>query len=692
MTTGNESLTRLLKPRTIAVVGLSDASVVRDYIAPTLDGDAEVFFVHPKHDSVLGRPACPDLKSVGRPLDAVLTVTGPRATAEIVEQAADLGAGGVVSVSTGFAEKDAEGAGLQARVVAAARRSGMAVVGPNGLGYINVPDRISLTVASPHKRRPGGISVVSHSGAVLSGIAMAAWNHPGCGLNLLVSAGNEAVTDLADYVDFLAADPDTRAIGLVIEKIRRPEAFFAAARRAVEAGKPIVALKLARGERSQKMAQSHTGALTGDAWVYDVALRQAGVALARGPEELVDRLALADQLDPSRWSRVDGLAVITLTGGFASMSYDLATEEGLTLPPLTDLEPWVRANFPGITVANPLDTASSGTNWPELVRRYATAPETDALLFIHPLSDEDEAPFAARLVEEFAQAAQEAGQPFVVANCSGGPGRFVLDRLPAGRVAAGRGLHPTLRGLATMGAFVRYREAVRDAAAPVPPLPRPSATVDGSMLSFAASMELLESAGIPVAPYHLVPAGASTVRVPFAGPYVVKLADVAHRTEHGAVRAGVGAADLPKVVTELRDLAAAGGLPPLVVVQPRIASIGEAFVGIKGAGELGPMVVFGLGGVLVEALNRVGGRMAPLTRDDARSLIDEFADLKLMHGFRGRPAWDLDALTDILVAAGRLAVASRDWLDSAEANPLIYGPSGFLAVDALCLTRGEGTP
>ena len=115
---------------------------------------------------------------------------------------------------------------------------------------------------------------------------------------------------------------------------------------------------------------------------------------------------------------------------------------------------------------------------------------------------------------------------------------------------------------------------------------------------------------------------------------------------------------------------------------------GEALLGIQGESELGPLVVLGLGGVFVEVLNRVAGRMAPFGTDVARELVEEFADLKVMHGFRGRPGWDLDALADILVAAGRLAARGRDWIATLDINPLIYGPGGFAAVDALLLLRG----
>jgi acetate---CoA ligase (ADP-forming) len=693
-------LARLLRPSTIAFVGLSDNSHFCRTVRPTFDGDAEIFMVNPRHDTVLGRPTVPSLTDLGRPVDAVLSCMSAERTTELIEETAGLDVGGVVLIANGFAEVGGEGEALQARLTAAARAAGVAAIGPNGLGFINVPHRVSLTIASHHKRRPGGMSIVSHSGAMLSGAAMAAWSYPDSGLNVLVSAGNEAVTDLADYVDYFVTDPETKAIGLILEKIRRPEEFFAAVDRATDAGKPIVVLKLARTEQSQQMAASHTGALTGDAWVYDAALRQAGVALAYDVEELIDRLALFDQLPPHRWTSVSALGVVTRTGGFASLCADLAVAEGVPIAPLENYKPWLAERVPGVTVPNPLDAASFGAaTWTEIIHKYVADPGLDAIFMIQPTSDEDISyrdGVALSPVLDYAEAAAQVAKPCVIANCSGVPGDWI-ERYLRGAVVRGRGLRPSLRGLATMGAFVRHRAAQRIPAVARPPLPRPGAEPvrqrEGLMLPFAATMNLLAEHGIPVAPYHLVgpEADAAWVQPPFGGPYVVKLADVAHRTEHDAVRLRVEADRLAAAVAELRAIAARDHLAASVAIQPMLQASGEALLGIQGESELGPLVVLGLGGVFVEVLNRVGGRMAPFTTEVARELIEEFADLKVMHGFRGRPGWDLDALAGILVAAGQLAACGREWIATLDINPLIYGPDGFGAVDALLLLRDPCT-
>ena len=511
-------LRRLLVPRTVALVGLSDTSPFGPTVAPLLDaGTAEIIMVTPRYPSVFGRTTVPSLTEVGRPVDAVMSFMSAERTVALVEEAADLDVGGLVLVAGGFAETNADGDVLQGRLRAAAERSGLEIVGPNGLGFINVRHGIPMTIASAHRRRPGGISIVSQSGAMLSGVAMAAWAYRGCGLNVLVSAGNEAVTDLAAYVDYLVDDPETKAIGLVIEKIRRPEAFFAAARRAVEAGKPIVALKLARSARTQEMAASHTASLTGDAWVYDVALRQAGVELAYDPEELVDRLALFDQIPEDRRSPIEKLAVVTMTGGFASLTADLATAEGVDVPALDSFRPWVRETLPGITVPNPLDTTGLGAAmWKEIVTRYIESDETDSLMVIHPVAEED-APQGGTIVKDLGEAVAGSDKPVVLANCSGVPGEWAMQGTGPG-VAAGRGLRGTLRGLATLGHFHRLRSDLPPVAGQVPGAGRPAAAAiqvaEGLMLPFAAGMDLIAAHGIPTAPYRLIGEGQRRRRRP----------------------------------------------------------------------------------------------------------------------------------------------------------------------------------
>jgi len=687
------SLDRLLSPRTVAIVGASESSVASQTVSGIVDHpDVASFFVNPRRDTVFGRPAHASLTALDSPIDAVLCLLPALAATEVVEEAAALDVGGVVLVAGGFAEASDDGAELQRRVLAAASAVGMPVVGPNGVGFVNATRDIELTFLPKFDRRVGGVSMVAHSGAMLEAFAACAHRAGGVGLHLMISAGNEAVTDMADYLDYLVDDPQTRVIALGLEKIRRPDAFFAAAARARAAGKPIVVLKLGRTARSQQMARSHTGTVTGDSWVYDVAFRQAGILLAYDVDELVDRLQFFEQLPNEQWSEVKGLAVLTGTGGFASLAADLAVSESVDVPEVERLSEWIGSVVPGAEFANPLDATgfivSRPEIWDQVIETYSDAPEFDAFVYLSQFADWDLR--SRRFSDQFAVAAKRTDKPFIVSPLAGLAGGWVDEYRRDYDVAVGNGLRGTFRGLNTMAEFVRGRsDAAVRSASEVARIAEPvDDWVDSAgtrILSFAATMSLLSGNGIPVAPYDLVTLSDSATYVPsFEGPYVAKLADVPHRTEHDAVLLGLDAATLPGAIEQLRAIATQKGLPTTVAVQRMLEGLGEVFVGLTGSSELGPVVAFGLGGVYVEIVRDVSGRCAPLSALDASELLSEFDRFGVLDGFRGARTWDRSALESLLVAAGDLVAGGREWIGELDINPLIVTSAGPVAVDAVC--------
>ena len=685
------SLERLLRPKSVAVVGANDTSTMSQTVASVVEHEVEAYLVNHKYDTVFGQRTYPSLADLPHPVDAVLSLLSAPATVTVAEQAADLGAGGLVVVASGFAELGEEGAELQRRLCAAAERGQLPVVGPNGVGYLDVGRGLEMTFLPRFERRAGGVSLVAHSGALLEAFAASAYRTGGVGLNLMISAGNEAVTDVADYLDYLVDDAATRVIVLAVEKIRRPDAFFAAAARARQAEKPIVALKLGRSDRARRMALSHTGTVTGDAWVYDVAFAQAGIAIASEVDELVDRVQFLEQLPSQKWSPVRGLAVLTGTGGFAAMTADLAVTEQIDVPEVERLTDWIADVVPGATCANPLDATGFVTSrpeiWEQVIETYAAAPEFDAFIYLSQFAAWDTR--SRRFSDRFVAGSAQSDKPFLVSPLAGQAGAWVDEYRAEHGVAVGNGLRGTLRGLQTMAAFARSRPdaAVRSAES-VPRLALPGGGIvdraAAPMLGFAAGMRLLADAGVLTAPFHLVTRRDQLGGIPFDGPYVVKLADVAHRTERGAVLVDVERRGLDDAFDRLRAIASADGLPDTVVVQPLVRGHGEAFIGLTGASELGPLVAFGLGGVFVEILRRVTGRIAPFSVLDAEEMVAELDATGVIDGFRGQRPWNRAALAECLVNAGKLVAAGRDWIESMDINPLIVTDDGFVAVDAVC--------
>jgi len=690
------NLARLLSPRTLAVVGANEKlGMSNNAVVPMLEAGRQVHLINPHRDVLYGQAALPSLSAIGGPVDAVLSLVNAERSLDVVEEAAALGCGGVVVAAAGFLEMGSDGASLQERLGRVAAEAGLAVVGPNCSGFKNVPLGVNLFTGGRLDLAPGGVSVVSQSGFLVRSVLAAAGQRQ-LGVAIAVSSGNEAVCDLADHVEVLADDPATTVICLVIEKIRRPGPFFAAVARARRAGKPVLALKLGRSDRSRRIMASHTGAIADGAWVYDLAFREHGVIGAADIDELVDAAQLFAQLPPGRRRPLERIGIITTSGGVAALATDLAEAESVDLPTLDELAPWVRQRVPGDTV-NPLDLTGFVMSQPdvmaELFGRYAGA--VDVLVLAWWLGEGDEG-WSRTLLEPFAAAADGSDTPFVVSPVEATAiGTWVAPWREKGLVFT-RGIQSTYRAARALGRFaVEPRHP--GPATPAEPS-RPPALLEsgvGRIVGFDDAMGLLVAAGLTVAPYVVLPDGRDDHPglVGLGGRLVVKLADVPHRTELGAVALDVGPADLPATLRRLRAIARAEGVPGTVAVQRLVAGRGEAFAGLQGQTDLGPVVLLGRGGVLVERSGGVSGRFLPVDDGAAAALADEVAGPQVFATLRGQQAWDCAALRSVVLALAGLWERHGTWLGSVDVNPLIVTEEGVVAVDALVVAGPEaGSP
>ncbi len=682
----HDNLARMLSPATVAVVGASEKlGMSNNAVLPMIEAGRTVHLVNPTRDSVYGRRPVPNLAAIGEPVDAVLALVNAERCVGVVEEAAALGCGGVVVAAAGFGELGAEGAALQERLRSVAVDAGLAVVGPNCSGFKNVPLGVNLFTGGRLDLAPGGLSVVSQSGFLVRA-ALAAAAERRLGVGIAVSSGNEAVCDLADHIEVLVDDPGTSVIALVVETIRRPDAFFAAVARARAAGKAVLALKLGRTDRARRIMQSHTGAIADEAWVYDLAFREHGVIGARDMDALLDSAQLLVQLPRERWRPIERIGMITTSGGVAALATDMAADGGVELPTLDELEPWVRERVPGDTV-NPLDLTgfvmSRRDVMEELFARYAEA--VDVLALAWWLGEGDEG-WSQTLLEPYAVVGAGHATPFVVTPVEATSiGAWAPPWRDQGLVFT-RGVQSLYRAAAAM------TRAVTDlprALTPLAPLgvsepPLLVASEVGPMVGFADAMGLLADVGIPVAPWLVVGAAEPVPESSLLGDrLVVKLADVAHRTELGAVELGVTPGEVTAAVERMRTIAAAHDVSPVVAVQAMVAGHGEAFAGLHGRTGLGPVVLLGLGGVLVEVAARVSGRLLPLDAATAAALVDEVAGPKVIGHLRGQRLWPQAPLVAVVLGLAELWRRHGSWLASVDLNPLVVSEAGVLAVDAL---------
>ncbi|MBM4466767.1 MAG: acetate--CoA ligase family protein [Chloroflexi bacterium] len=707
MTTGSfRDLSPLLNPRAIAVVGASErhgsaGRLVLENLRH-LGYQGAIYAVHPKHKKVLGFPSYPDLDSLPGPVDSVAVLLAAEKVLPTLETAVEADAQAAWVLASGFAEAGPEGEARQAELARLAEETGLIVCGPNCIGVANLVDRVATySVALSPATRAGGVSAVVQSGAICLGLANAAR----FGFRYLISSGNEAVLDSADYIGYLAGDPQTRVIIAFVEGIRSPQKFVAAAAAAAEAGKPILLVKVGRSEAARQAVQAHTGSLAGSDAVCDAVFRRLGVMRLDTLDELVEA---AELFLTCPLPQGEGVGLLSLSGGQIGLVADLAQDLGLKFPPFSEEAQRALAEIlpPYSPIANPLDAWGTG----DLERTYPACVEVVSReKNIHLLAVSRDTPpqVASREVEQSlavaeaaVRAARETGKPVLVfSNLSTGFQPEAKKVLDEGGVPYLQGTRETLRAIQTLVCYAGFRRRMGEPIAAGCPSPsdlphwRRKLQEKGT-LSEIEGRHLLASYGIP-GPREAVATTAEEAveaarRIGY--PVVLKIISphIPHKTEMGGVR--VGLRDETAVVAAFREVTEAARrhhpqarLEGVVIQEMIPADAVEVIVGVLRDPDFGPVVVFGSGGVLVELLEDSSLRLPPLSHEEALEMIHETRGARLLHGFRGRPPADIDALADALVRLSQLAVDLGDLIAALDANPLMVLPrgQGVRAVDAL---------
>ncbi len=430
-------LSRLLRPASVAIVGLSADSAKHGgrVLSFLKKGGFEgpVWGVHPKTPEVEGTEMFPSLRALPAAPDAVVLTIPPPSIPEVLEDAAGIGAGGAILFSGGFAETGGEGAALQNRIRDIARSGGVRLLGPNSAGIIHPAARTILSFLTCLERpadqiRTGPVGLVTQSGGTGSFIHNLAAERGG-GLAISVSTGNEPDIELGEVFAALVEHPDVRAIALILETIRNGPRFMEAARAAREAGKPVVALKIGRTEAGRGIMRTHTGALAGPERAYEAAFEALGIATARGPEELFE---VAEIMARSPLPKGEGVGIVTHSGGAAIMLADRAEELGIRLPePSKDLKDALAPLLQMGAAGNPADLGgivSRPERFGEVIRLFLADP---AYGLVVPVSTPHPAAHSAGRARELGEIARETGAPLPNLWLAGDLGKEGLDILRA---------------------------------------------------------------------------------------------------------------------------------------------------------------------------------------------------------------------------------------------------------------------
>jgi len=697
-----ENLKRLLQPRSIAFIGGNSAMLaVEQCLRGSFQGN--IWCVNPKRVEMHGVPCYATVEDLPGAPDAVfLAVPAAQAPATMASLAA-IGAGGAAGYTAGFGETGSDGASRERELVEAA--GDMALIGPNCSGILSYAHDAVLWPFDHDAHAAGrGVAFISQSGMLGNTLTM---NRRSVPLSYVISAGNQAMLGVEDFLEVLIEDPMVSAVALYIEGLRDVVRFTDVALRAVERGIPVVAFKAGRSDVGAQLTVTHTGSLSGSDALYDALFERTGVIRTASPVQMLETLKLVTVAGVPEGSR---LAAFTCSGGDSTMVADAADVVGIDLPqPSAQASAALRAILPPIaTVANPLDyTTPLWGNEPEVEKAVtaALADGFDAALMVQDYPVHNPGPSYDPYLADaraFMRASAAAKVPALV--CSVLPEDIdgdTRDWMIEGGIAPLQGIDEAVTAIGEALPLGRLRRRIRDGLDPASlRLTRGGAPSDADrILSEWDGKRLLAGAGVPVPDGRLVTAsGASDAADELGYPVAAKMVSAAlpHKTEAGAVKLNLRSDT--EVEGACRDIArsvedyAPGAVVDSFLIERMIETpIAELIVGVRRDPQFGLVMVIGSGGILVELVADAESLLLPVDRTMVSDAIGRLSVSRLLDGFRGRPAADRDALCDTVLSIARFALESRDWLVELDINPLMITTKGAVAADVL-IRAGDGYP
>ena len=683
-------LSKLFKPKSVAIIGASTRDTAAGWrVTRNLKNGGfkgGIYPINPRYEEVLGLRCYPDLKALPETPDAVFIGIPAEQVAPVLEEIGKAGIKAVVTNASGFADGGPEGIARQKVIEKIAADYGIAICGPNNTGFVNLVDETQIATwpRMPNLKR-GSVAAVTQSGSVAIALAQEEFD---LGLAYVITAGNEAVCGVAEYLDYLVRDPCVKVVALYLETIRNPVLFAKAALEAARRGVRIVALKVGATEQGMAAVSAHTGALAGDDKVYDAYFRRLGVVRVHGLDELAEAARLFSFYpDPPRTPHV---VPLTFSGGQAGVIADIGSQIGLSMPQYApETLAKIKPAFPVFaTPRNPLDAWGLGWDaqrFTDMVQALADDASIGAVVFAVDMPHLGGAD--TFIVEDMLPVAKvvapKTGAKIVWINNMTGGGYFkpMIDQIKD----AG---FPYLRGMsAALSALQKWTNYEAPGARPaVPPLPAAVAKV--AALSEPERFKLMTDAGVPMCPCTAVTTRAEAIDAAKRAGFPVVLKATApnlpHKTELDLIRLNlkdadaVGAAfdDLSKKFKSVPNV----GQAAAIVVQPMAGPGVELIVGVRNDPRFGSAIAVGLGGTFVEILREARVEIGPVTAAEARKMLDATRAGTILKGVRGKGPYDIDAAAEAIAALSRFGASTMGTLSAVEINPLIVLEKGKGAV------------
>lgn len=705
---GRADLSRLLAPRSVAIVGASAKPGAFSW--RTMENmahfDGDLFLVNPRHESVNGQICYPNLLALPVIPDCVIVALPQEAALEAVRAAGDLGVGGAIVYASGFAETGLSDRIAQQEAMAdIARGSGMRVLGPNCLGIANNLLGAGLLFQmgySDLERRVGRVGLVSQSGAL--GYAILQGTQHGFAYTHMLTAGNSCDVDTLDLANYLVEDPACRVVACVFEAAGNAARLQALAERAQQAAKPVVIYKTAVGEAAAAAAQSHTGSLAGSSRAFQAAMRRGHFVQADSLSELTE---MASFFAKAPAPQAAGVAVMATSGGAAIMAADSAASNNVSLPqPGPVAQQVLDECVPEFGSAhNPCDITGQVLNKPDAfnacVQAMLADPAYGALVLPQVTASqilaEQRCPTVSRLAET-------SGKPVCIVWLSDwqeGPGAAIYasdERIGFFRdtercfkaIAHWHAWHQrraqatlsklseaSMAGLESVDAAVRARVLVQ-------------LRQQAPLVTERVAKQLVAQYGLPVVQEAIATTAQEAVAVAdrLGYPLVLKFdtPDFAHKTELGLVKIGLpNAASVAAACADISERMV--GHDGIFLLQPMVRGHLELVLGMKRDPVFGPLLMVGMGGVLVELFGDVATEIAPVTTVQAHEMLRRLKAYRLLQGYRGKPGVDLHALVQLIVRFSQLCMDWTDEVEEIDINPVICHAQGFAIVDALIARR-----
>jgi acyl-CoA synthetase (NDP forming) len=687
---------RLLRPKSVAIVGASatpgslGASVQANLRRLAYGGD--VHLINPNRSAIDGHPCLRSIEELPGSVDvAVLAIPRPGVLPAIHALAAR-GVGAAVIFSAGFAEGGDSGRAEQVELAHLAKEHGMLIEGPNCLGFVNNVDGVALTFVetapAPLAERPG-IGIVSQSGAMacVLGTMLGARN---LGISYSISTGNEAASGAEDFLDYLLADPNTRAIGMIVEQFRQPERFLSLAKRARTLGKDIVLLHPGRSSAARQSAATHTGALAGDYPLMCAKVAGEGVIQVDSLEQLGDVLEIVTR---SSCRSQRGAVLMTESGAFKALALDLSEEVGLLLPNLDDLNaPALRAAMPQfVPVSNPLDLTAQGLVDPDIFRRTLLALCDDERVgaIILAIIQTDVAT-CDRKFPAILDALNSVDHSKLIVFAGLDEGAQVPSQYLEALRARGVSYFPSPER--AIRALARLNRATGQAAISVQPIESGNLHLPSGIIPEYRAKEILGQLGFPFPAGRFVRTLEEALLAVQNLGYPVALkaqsADLSHKSDAGGVVLGLrDSASLEEGWHTLHENIAHArpGMQLDGILMETMGKPGcELIIGGRNDPDWGPVVLAGFGGIQAELLHDV---QLILPGEDEQQIISKLRRLRagaLLSGYRGSPALDTPVLAKTIKRLAALLSANRS-IKEIDLNPVIAYPlgQGVIALDAL---------